>query len=400
MRDVEIAIIGGGIGGLTTALALSRKGLDCEVFEQTAELRGIGAGVQIAPNATRFLHRLGLAERLAEVAIQPVAVRMRRWKDNALLLEVPLGPHFESLFGAPYYTVHRGDLHRVLMEAAEAVPVHLGKRLTGVENLADSVSLSFKDGSEVRSRVVIGADGIHSRVRDAIARDHPRYSGMSVYRGLVPAERIPELAHELSVTVWVGPGQHSVCYPVSSDRLHSFAAVVPIPHWAEESWTSPGRKEDLLSAFAGWNESLISLFTAADSVSQWALHDREPLERWGLERLTVLGDAAHPMLPFLAQGVNQAVEDAAVLSSCLTDVAGDDFKESLRRYEHLRRPRATQIQEISTGNEQLYHLPDGDDQRRRDAEFASETGVGGLDLARQEWLYAYDAEAAVLADSA
>ncbi|MGH3852320.1 MAG: FAD-dependent monooxygenase [Pseudonocardiaceae bacterium] len=397
---IRVAVVGAGIAGLTMSLALARNGLTCRVFEQASQLAEVGAGVQLAPNATRLLHRLGLRDRLRAVAVPARAIEMRRWEDNSVLLRTPLGTECEQRFGAPYYTVHRADLQRCLLERLPEGVLHLGRYCTDVREYPDGVHLRFADGFSTTADLVVGADGIHSRVRNLLIRDEPRYSGQRIYRALIAAERVPFLLTEPKVVLWVGPGRHCVGYPVSSSGQISLAATVPDPHWVEkpwvekswveESWSAQGRVEDLAEAYAGWHPEVRALTTAARTVSRWALHDRDWLPRWSTDRVTVIGDAAHPMLPFLAQGANQAIEDALALAACLRDVGPAEITDALVRYEETRQPRTSEVHRISRANTAALHLPDGAEQRSRDDELAARAA-----LVNQAWIYGYDAEAAV-----
>jgi salicylate hydroxylase len=389
-ENIPIAIVGAGIGGLTMAAALARAGLRCHVLEQTRLLGEVGAGVQLAPNAARLLHRLGLEDRLREVAVRPCAIEMRRWDDNSVLRRTPLGEQCEQHFGAPYYTVHRADLHRCLLERLPAGILHLGLHCTGGQESADDVQLRFADGSSITADLVVGADGIHSRIRELLVRDKPQFSGQSIYRALVPAERVPFLLEEPKVVLWLGPGKHCVSYPVSAGDQISLAATVPDPYWGAESWSAQGRTEDLAGAYADWNSEVRALTSAPDTVSRWALHDRDSPSRWSTDRITLIGDAAHPMLPFLAQGANQAIEDAVALAACLRDAGSDGIATALAHWEAIREPRTSKVHRISRANTTALHLPDGDAQRNRDQALAAHAT-----LADQDWLYGYDAEAAV-----
>ncbi|PJE96231.1 salicylate 1-monooxygenase [Streptomyces carminius] len=389
MPQMRVAVAGAGIAGLTLAVALRRAGIDCHLYEQAERLTEVGAGVQVTPNATRLLHRLGLHERLQAVAVAPRAIEMRRWDDGRLLQRTELGDLCRRRFGAPYYTVHRAHLHGVLLSLVPPDRVHLGARLTAVTQSADEARLHLSGGTTVTAELVVGADGIRSVVREQIAADRPRYSGQTIYRGLVPAHRVPLLAEDPRVRLWLGPDRHCVCYPVSSGRQVSFGATVSASDWREESWTARGDGTELAAAYAAWHPDVTRLIGAADTVSRWALHDRESLDRLSAGRVAVIGDAAHPMLPFQAQGANQAIEDAVVLAACLADAGPDDLGAALRRYERIRLPRTTRIQQRSRANAAVFHLADGDAQRRRDASVQASSG-----LERHEWLFGYDPEQA------
>lgn len=396
MPQIRVAVAGAGIAGLAFAAALHRAGIDCHVYEQAERLTEVGAGVQIAPNATRLLHRLGLREHLSAVAVAPQAIEMRRWDDGRVLQRTPLGGQCDRRFGAPYYAVHRADLHRLLLSVTPPDRVHLGARLVAVTQTPDEARLHLSDGTTVTADLVVGADGIHSVAREQIVTDRPRYSGQTIYRGLVPVERVRFLLADPRVQLWLGPDQHCVCYPVSAGRQVSFGATVAAADWREESWSARGDVAELAAAYAGWHPDVVRLIGAAETVSRWALHDRESIDRLSTGRVAVIGDAAHPMLPFQAQGANQAVEDAVVLAACLAGAGPDGLNAALHRYEQIRLPRTTRIQSLSRANAETFHLVDGDAQRRRDS---STRAASGLD--RHEWLFGYDAEhAATISGSA
>jgi salicylate hydroxylase len=383
VNAVNVAIVGAGIAGLTLAAALRRAGISFDVYEQAPRLMEVGAGIQLAPNATRLLHRLGLEERLRPGAVAPEAIEIRRWDDNTVLQRTPLGEACRDRFGAPYYTMHRADLHSALLSLLPPERVHLGAHCVGVTQSTDTARLKMSDGTTVLAGLVVGADGIRSAVREYLARDHAVYSGQTIYRGLVAAGRVPHLLAEHRVLVWFGPDRHCVCYPVSSGRLVNFAATVAARDWTEESWTAEGSVDDLLPAYAGWNEDVTRLLCTADSVGRWALHDRESLDRLSAGRVVVVGDAAHPMLPFRAQGANQAIEDAVTLARCLRT---EPLDAALSRYQQIRLPRTTRIQRESRASVRSYHLADGAEQQRRD------TASKDDGLENQAWLYGYDPE--------
>lgn len=378
---LNVAVVGAGIAGLTTAATLARAGISCQVYEQTLELGEVGAGVQLAPNATRLLRRLD-SLRLAERAVTPSAIEMRRWDDGSVLGTTLLGQACVERFGAPYYTFHRADLHRALLDLLPADALKLGRRAAGVQETPEGAEVRFTDGSTVTADVVIGADGIRSVVRTLFAADHPRFSGQAVYRALIPTEIVPHLVADSVVTIWVGPGRHCVSYPVSGGEFVNVVATAPATGVPTESWTAPGNADDLLGGYAGWYKEVQTLLTNITSVQQWALHDRDPLDRWSGDRVTLVGDAAHPMLPFAAQGANQAVEDAFALAECLRDADRDAVPEALRRYESLRRPRTADVQHRSRENARQFHL--SDEERKPDDSTASLHALAAL--------YDYDAE--------
>jgi salicylate hydroxylase len=391
-NDISIAIIGGGIGGLTAAACLLRAGFDVQVYEQAKTLGEIGAGINIGPNASRILHRLGITEDLGRTGVKPVTFDQRRWNDGSFLLRSPLGQAVENAFSVPYYTFHRGDLHRALANAIPAERIHLAHRFTHMVDHGDRVEAHFENGRSISADVLVGADGIHSVVRHVLfGPEKPRFTGCVAHRGLVPAERLTHLGLELTIQIWMGPGRHFVHYFVSAGRLVNFVAISEEETWLRESWVDRGEVCDVLAAYAGWHNQVISIIGSADETYKWALFDRAPLSHWSVGRVTLLGDSCHPMLPFMGQGAGQAIEDAATLKACLLKLPSD-VPAALRHYEHLRLPRASRLQGMSATNKTRFHMPDGPDQRERDAQMAS--GATDWSFAAIAWLYEHDAESA------
>lgn len=389
-HGIRVVVVGAGIAGLTAAAALARAGIGCRVVEQATELTEIGAGIQLAPNASLLLHRLGLARHLDRVAVRPEAIEMRRWNDNSVLMRNPLGAECELLYRAPYYAVHRAHVQQGLLNLLPAGTVRLGMRCVTVERHDNEAVLHFADGSALPADVVVAADGIHSVLRGVLISDEPRFAGQLVYRGLVPSSRLPRPARRRSVTIWLGPGQHFVCYPVAGGELISFAATTPADDCRVESWHATGTVAEVLAAYAGWHEELREVVQAADTVRKWALHDRDFVPKWSDRRLTLIGDAAHPMLPFGAQGAAQGIEDAVALAACLRDADRDSVPAALARYETVRKPRTEGVHEFIRANARNHHHADGDEQTERDS-----TMNGKWGLRSQEWLFGYDAELAV-----
>jgi salicylate hydroxylase len=390
-RPSSIAIVGGGIGGLAAALSLLRAGFDVHVYEQAPELGEAGAGVQISPNAVRVLHGLGLADELGRAGERPLAWHQRRWDDGRTLLRSPLAGPMEAAFGFPYYHFHRADLLSVLAAAVPGERVHLGHRLTGLEDRGDRVEARFANGARADADVLVGADGIHSLVRRILfGAERPRFTGCVAYRGLVPAERLRGLYLEVTAQLWMGPGAHVVHYFVSGGRHVNVVAVIERDAWARESWTERGDVADALAAFEGWHPQVRTILGSLDETYIWALHDHAPLERWSAGRVTLLGDASHAMLPFMAQGAAQAIEDGAALAACLADSQAD-AAGALRHYEALRIPRTSRIQALSTHQKTRFHLPDGRQQWQRDAQMATEATDFSLDAIA--WIYGHDAGA-------
>ena len=388
---MKIAIVGGGIGGLTAALTLSQNAHDITVFERSAGIREIGAGVQISPNAGRLLHSLGLGAAYSEISVNPHRVVLRRWEDDSIIRATDLDESFLSQHQVPLANVARNELVEILGSAVAAranVTLKFSTHVVKVEPGDSSSDVIFADGSSQTFDVVIGADGIHSVVRPCVGGiDKPRFSGSAAYRALVPRSAVEDLP--IDVTNRMGPDRHVVSYFIGRNRSHlNLVCISPEDSWETESWTEQGTMEDLLSRFEGWSPEFLSLLGRVEEpIFRWALYDREPLEQWGIGTTTLLGDACHPMLPFMAQGSCQAIEDAVVLARCLSDVNTSDAPSALRRYEDARQGRTAQVQTSSLMNRDLFHMVDGQEQKDRDMIFSiSPPGMSILD-----WVYEYDA---------
>jgi salicylate hydroxylase len=388
---MKIAIIGGGIGGLTAALALSQNPHDITVFERSAGIREIGAGVQISPNAGRLLHSLGLGAAYSEISVNPHRVVLRRWEDDSIIRATDLDESFISQHQVPLANVARNELVEIIGNAVAArtnVTLKFSTHVVAVEPGDSSSVVLFSDGSSQSFDIVIGADGIHSVVRPCVGGiDKPRFSGSAAYRALVPRSAVEDLP--IDVTNRMGPDRHVVSYFIGRNRSHlNLVCISPEDSWESESWTEQGTMEDLYSRFEGWSPDFLSLLGRVEEpVFRWALYDREPLEQWGIGTTTLLGDACHPMLPFMAQGSCQAIEDAVVLARCLSDVSTSDAVSALRRYEDARQGRTAQVQTSAVMNKDLFHMVDGQEQRDRDMIFSiTPPGMSILD-----WVYEYDA---------
>jgi salicylate hydroxylase len=386
-------VVGGGIGGLAAAAFSRRAGLAATVYEQASALGEVGAGLVVAPNAARLLRRLPSEFGLERAGVVlETGWEFRRWADGSVLFAQQLGEACARRYGEHTWTMHRAGLLAVLRSAIPDKAVKLGRRCTGVTQDADGVTLTFSTGGPVRADVVVAADGTHSVLRDHVTTaSPPRESGLCAWRSLVPAPAAPAFARRPVQTLWLGYRRHLVHYPVSGGRLVNIVAFSPARAGEVESWSAVGRVADLAAEFAGWDPRLGQLIAAAERVGRWSVLDRAPLPRWVNGRIALLGDAAHSMLPFYAQGAGQAVEDAAALAICLA--AGPWAPPAaLARYERVRLPRATRVQEASRGRIAHHHLPDGPEQVARDAAFAGEDP-----LSHNDWLYGYDAEQAAAA---
>jgi salicylate hydroxylase len=381
-RALRVAIIGGGIGGLTTALAMRRAGIDVRVFEQAKEFTEVGAGVALGPNAVRLLGRLGLEQRLDTIAFRPSAYQRRRWHDGKILAD---SSRSGVLGRQMSLTVHRAQLLDLLLGSVADESLLPGRRCTAIEERDDAVRLTFEDGSAETADVAVGADGIHSVVRATYQHDTPVFSGKIAYRGLIPMERLSFLGEDRHLhRMWLGPGQHFLTYPVAAGTVMNVVAFVPADGtWAVESWSAPGDVLRLAEHFDGWDPTVLGIIRALHRTMRWGLYDREPLPRWSVGRVTLLGDAAHPMLPHQGQGAGQSVEDAIVLARCLERAVPDTVPDWLRLYERIRKERTERVQHASRISGEIYDLTDPEEQERRAASTLQTKGA---------WLWNYDAD--------
>lgn len=390
-RRPRVAIIGGGIGGLAAALALDRRGIEVTVYEQTAQLSAIGAGLNLSPNALKAFRVLGIEAAAVAAGCQSDYQLIRSWRSGRVIACQPrTGPMLER-YGAPYLTIHRADLLAILARALPEGRIAFGRSCVAVETAGPTAIAHFADGSAVEADLVVGADGIHSVVRTSLfGPDAPRFTGCICWRGLVPTEAAPRALRAAELTAWWGPHGHVVHYPVRGGALVNFVAHWDSESWTEESWTRECERQDLVATYAGWHEALLRLFAASERYYKWALYDRDPLPRWSAGRGTLLGDAAHAMLPYLGQGACMAVEDGCVLAAVLAD-GQDEIAGALQRYERLRLPRTRQAQLGSRARARENHLASPWARLRRDVRLALRSRFGRDRTALQAaWLYAYD----------
>jgi salicylate hydroxylase len=392
---LRVLIAGGGIGGLTAALALLQKGIDVEVYEQARELKEVGAGVQLAANGTRVLYALGVGEELKALSCEAQGKEIRHWRSGETWKLFDLGPVSIERYGFPYFTVYRPDLLDVLARAVRRTKpdaIRLGARCLGFEQDAAGVSLRLEE-ENVRGDALIGADGVHSQVRQALfGADRAQFSGFIAWRGIVPMERLPSHMARRVGSNWVGPGGHVVHYPLRAGQLMNFVGALERSDWRVESWSARGTTAELAADYRGWHDDIQAFIRQIAAPYKWALMARPPLERWSVGRATLLGDAAHSMLPFLAQGAIMAIEDGYVLARCLSQFA---VEEALPRYEAARRERTRRTVEGSAANIERFHnrqLADPEQGRRFiDREWASQRVAD-----RYEWLFRYDATSVAL----
>lgn len=392
---LRVGVVGGGIGGLTLAIALREMGVHVEVFEQSSELREIGAAVALSANSTRLLARLGVAESLAATASEVTELQFRRWSDGELLWAHEVGKWYREKCGGPFYGIHRQDLQRALIDRLGPGVIRLNHRFVDMTEEPDGTRLNFEGGETARAHIVVGADGIHSPLRRRVAGEAQAAFSRDVgFRGLIPVERLPSLPDPGAIQFWPGPGGHLLHYPIEGGAIINFLAVVDREEWTEPTWKVPATVQEAVEAFDGWHPAVTEMVGAVEEdPAWWALHDYRPLKRWTAGRVVLLGDSAHAMLPHQGQGANQAIEDAIALSHLLlAEARPDDYAGAFRRYEALRMPRTRRVQRYSRFAAKYLHVPDGPVAERRNA------GLQTLadDIA---WIHDYDVEEATGAAS-
>jgi 6-hydroxynicotinate 3-monooxygenase len=367
-KPLNVAIMGAGMGGLATAAALRKVGIDVTVYEQAKQFVRLGAGIQVGCNAMKVLRGLGLEPRMRSQSFYPRSWNNRDWRTGEVKFDMIFGESAEAKFGAPYLLAHRGDLHAALASAVPAECVRLNHKLDGLDEVGEGVRLSFADGTTAIADAVVGADGVHSVVRDILFDTAPvQYTGRIAYRTTYPAallngEKIDDC------TKWWGEDRHIVIYYVKPDRSEIYLVTSqPEPDFRTESWSAKGDVRELRKAFAGFDRQVEQVLAACPDVHKWAIVDRESLDRWADGKVTLLGDACHPMTPYMAQGAAMAIEDAAVLSRCLDGVDRDGIADAFRRFEATRKERTSRVQATSRANTWLKQKTDAD------------------------WVYAYDA---------
>lgn len=383
---MDIVVVGGGIGGLTAAACLLLKGHRVRVYEQAGEVTEIGAAVQMSANAVKVLYHLGLRDALEAAAVKPKAFEFRRYDTGELLHEIKLGDDHAQKHGHPYYQIHRVDLHAALLAAVQQLDpdaVHLGYRAVAVSENSQGATVRFDQGEEVHADLLVGADGIKSVIRQHVVDAAPPvFTGQVAWRLAIPIDRIPvDLRPDLVSSIWCGPKNHAVMYYMRSAQVLNFVGCVERP-WEEESWTSKKPWEELDQDYAGWHPIVRAAIDNVDhdQCFRWALNNREPVMTWSTEHVTLLGDAVHPTLPYMAQGAAMAIEDAAILSRAL-DMS--PLKDALTVYQNHRAPRAARVVRESNEMADLYHIADAQQMKQafKDRNIAA---------SRNNWLYPYD----------
>ena len=373
VTDLSIAIVGAGMGGLTAAAALRQMGAKVQVYEQAGSFTRIGAGIQMLPNSMKVLRRIGVEEKLRAFAFAPLSHLNRVWDTGEVITELAMP---EDRYDAPYLCMHRGDLHEALCSVVPAEAIHLGKKLISLELGGDGVRLVFADGSHAEADALVGADGLHSLVRETIlGPEHPRFSGRVAYRAVFPTSLLHGSDLGSSRTKWWGPDRHIVIYYTTNTKSEVyFVTSVPEPvEWmTPESWSAKGDVRELRAAYAGFHPEVRAVLDACPDCHKWAILDRDPLPRWSQGRVVLLGDACHPMTPYMAQGAATSMEDAAVLTRCLDEAS--DIETAFQLYEEHRKPRTSRVQAISSAN----------------------TWMNSPTNENPDWLYGYDAWTAPL----
>lgn len=402
---LRCVVAGAGLGGMAAAIALRRAGHEVVVLEQAPALDTVGAGIQMAPNASRLLGAWGVVDEFRPTAVRAEAAIRRRYSDGAVLGEAPMGEAVERRFGAAYWCLHRADLHRALVAVATGregtgppVDVRLDCAVTGVLSTGpDEARVATSRGEELSGDVVVGADGIRSVIREALFGPQPQsFSGRVTNRHVLDVadfegdEELLELLSRSAQNIWLGPGGSALTHPLRAGTGIYLGVTKAGVAEADAVWSMPVDKDEELAQLSTWDPCLTRLVEAAPTVTAYGLHDGEPMEEWSVGRVVLLGDACHAMLPFQAQGAGQSVEDGAVLAAELTGADRGDVEAAIARYVAVRKPRTARVQAASRANAELWHLPNGPDQARRDAELAGGSG----DFTSYEWLWTVGPEGA------
>jgi salicylate hydroxylase/6-hydroxynicotinate 3-monooxygenase len=352
-QPLKVAIIGAGMGGLTAAATLARAGIDVDVYEQATQFTRIGSGIQMSPNAMKVLRAIGLEEQTREIAFRPRHQLSRDWDTGHVNLDYPFGDVIEKRYGAPYLLMHRGDLHALLAAVVPSEKVHRGKKLIDFSQSADGVSLRFADGSTATADAMIASDGVHSFVRERLfGRDKPTYSGRVAYRTTFSASLLKEQIDDC--TKWWGADRHIVIYYTTRARDEVYFVTSVPSDWTEESWSLTASVEELRAAFVGFHPTVTQVLEACPAVNKWAIFERDPMPDWTQGNVILIGDACHPMTPYMAQGAATAMEDAALLSRCLAGCSREDVHGAFLKFHGLRKDRTAQIQLVSHQNVWLH----------------------------------------------
>lgn len=357
---MKILVAGAGIGGLTAALCLHKTGHQVQLLEQAAEFSEVGAGIQCGANAIRVLDYLGLKDQIEAIAVDPLRADFREHKTGAVLHSLPFGQDYAQRHGAPYLHVHRADLHRILsnaFNARAASAVTFNATVASYSEQDDKVTVQTEDGRQFEGDCLVAADGVKSVIRDQLlGHREPVFTGNIAWRGVVPADRLPADFMEKTVSNFVGPNKHMVIYYLRQQQLVNFVGVVESDYWAQDSWTQKAPWQELKNDFAGWHPAVQAVIDAVDKDEcyRWALHTHQSFSHWSSARVTLLGDAAHATLPFMASGAAMAIEDGRILQRSLDQVS--NVEQGLKLYQRNRLARTAKVQAMSTQMGRLYHI--------------------------------------------
>lgn len=396
---LKVIVAGAGLGGLTAALSLLDRGFEVQVLEQAPALKAVGAGIQLSANATRVLFGLGLGPALQEFTIKPGGKCIRLWNTGQEWKLFDLGAESIARHGFPYMMLYRPDLLQVLVDGLlqrRPDALLLDAKVIDVSQSQDGVTVTLADGRVLQADALVGADGVHSVVRaKMIAEDKPRFSGCIAWRGVIPIETLPPSMQGSAGVNWVGPGAHVIHYPVHTGRLVGFTGIVEKQGWFRESWTESGSVDECHADFKGWHEDIHAMIDQLSAPLRWAMMVRDPLDNWTNGRATLLGDAAHPTLPFLAQGAAMAIEDGCVLARAMQAYQGD-IPSALLAYQATRLERTTKIVLSSAANTKRFHNPELADAQGAATYIAREWEESKV-RERYDWLFSYKPETVPLA---
>jgi salicylate hydroxylase len=391
---MKIGIVGAGLGGLTAALSFIKRGFEVTVFEQASELRELGAGVQLGPNAVGVLYNLGLEKILNEHTFVTEGKNVRLWNTGQTWPLFDLGTMAIELYGFPYLTMHRADLQKILQREVERLKpnaIVLNAKVKSASQHGQHVSIEFENGDHHECDLLIGADGVHSAIRACLFGQHDaKQSGIMAWRGVIDASKLPSHMHQRVATNWVGPGAHVVQYPLRNGALMNFVGAIEGQRWEIESWSEKGTTEECLNDFVGWHSDIQTLIKTIDTPYKWVLKIRDPMSTWTKGSITLLGDACHPMLPFLAQGAGMALEDGYILARCVEKYSAS-LPQALKRYEELRIKRTEAVVLGSNANAKRFHNPALADAKGAEAYVSNEWQEEKV-KERYDWLFRYNVE--------
>jgi salicylate hydroxylase len=396
---MHILIAGGGIGGLAAAIALLQRGIDVDVYEQASELKEVGAGIQISPNGNKVLDALGVFRKLKELSCDPVRKEFRLWSTGKPWPMFSLGKSVIERYGYPYLTVYRPDLHQTLADRVrelKADAIHLDSPVASCEQDENGATLILRNGERITGDALIGCDGVRSVVRNTLwGNTDPAFSGMVTWRGLIPMDELPEHMRVSVGSTWIGPGGHVVSYPLHQSKIMNFVATIEGKTWTAPGASAPGTVDECLADFKGWHEDVQTMIRKSPQLLKWALTKRDPIPEWTKGRISLLGDAAHATLPFLAQGAVHSIEDGTVLARCLESVASADVPAALQRYERARIDRTSRMVRGATANTDRFHSPELATEESAEKYLQLEWSAAPI-FERYDWLYSYDANTAAI----